>query len=336
MDSRDKGTLYSLQIGRAVAALMVVVCHATVATNIVFPDLPDWIFNVFDIFDLGVDYFFVLSGFIIAHTTWDRPKDRAHAKHYALTRATRIFMPYLPIALGLIGIITLVPSMADNPYSLFASLTLLPSNDLPVLSVAWSLQHEIVFYVLFGMCFFVFKNPKLIFLWAIPMLILPFVEFPRWGNVAAGFFNLEFLFGVAICHFYHAGRFKHMRYQLVLLGIALLLLGGVLMFNGYIPHYYRVISGAGFAAIVLGLVYLEGEIDFRKFRALVFLGGASYSLYLVHSPIIFASLKMLPALPHWSVAFAFFIALGIVAGIAYYLIIEKPLMRITRARLGAT
>jgi exopolysaccharide production protein ExoZ len=332
MGSGQKEMLYSLQIGRALAALMVVLCHAVVAARQLSPELPDIVFDLFDVFDLGVDYFFVLSGFIIAHTTWDRPADSAHARHYARSRALRIYIPYIPVALGLIAINTLFPALDNTPYSLFGSLTLLPSNEIPVISVAWSLQHEIIFYLLFGICFFVLKDRKLIYLWAIPIFILPFLIAPRWTAVIAAFCNLEFLFGIAACAIYHAGHLKR-PIALVTFGIALVLIGGACIHEGGLAYYFRVIAGLGFAAILLGLVYLEERIDFSRFRTLVFLGAASYSIYLVHLPFMFASLRIMPTMPHWAMSFAVFITIGVAAGLAYYFIVEKPLMRLARKRI---
>ena len=55
MGSGQKEMLYSLQIGRALAALMVVLCHAMVATHQLTPETPEWASTFFNTFLLGVD-----------------------------------------------------------------------------------------------------------------------------------------------------------------------------------------------------------------------------------------------------------------------------------------
>lgn len=328
-------TLYSLQIGRALAALAVVVHHAAGAASLSSGGEGALALQLLGLGYLGVDYFFVLSGFIIAYSTLAGPQDGAAASHYCTARLSRIFLPYLPVAMGLLVLFALVPALgAHMEYSVFASLTLLPSNELPVLSVAWSLQHELVFYVLFGLCAFALKRPRLIFLWAVPIAILPWLVFPRWGNVVAGFFNLEFLFGVAVYYLYRAGWGYAARRWLLAAGIVTLVMAGGVLLAGAIPHYYRVVAGLGFACIVLALVHYECTVDFRRARGLVFLGAASYAIYLVHAPFLSALLTFLPVTAHWTLLFVAFVLLACAAGVAYHLIVEKPLLRWFRARIA--
>lgn len=331
--------LYSLQIGRALAALAVVVHHSVVATQMVSQNVPDFWLSFLQLGYLGVDYFFVLSGFIIAHVTHGVAPSAQQAQRYAWTRALRIYVPYLPVALGLFVMLAVMDYLGMGgetrvPYSLMGSLLLVPSNDLPALSVAWTLQHEVLFYIVFGVCFFVLKDIRLLAVWGLGILGLLFFNVTdRWWNVVLGIINLEFLFGVVACYLYHAKWGEQMRHLLLLVGVVFVILAGYLLIDSTVIHYYRIIAGFGFAFIVLGLVHSEAHVTFGKARLLIFLGASSYAMYLVHAPLQSVLIKLMPALPYWYVTWLALTLLSCMAGVIYFKLIEAPLLRVLRKTL---
>src|SRR5262249_790056 len=106
---------------------------------------------------LGVDFFFVLSGFIILHVHMDDQRSAVGA--YVSKRLTRIYVPYLPISLALVGAYLLFPAIirANLDWGWVTTLSLLPSSKVPALLVAWTLVHELMFYTVF-LLFFVNKR----------------------------------------------------------------------------------------------------------------------------------------------------------------------------------
>src|SRR5689334_3783110 len=136
-------TIQSLQAGRGLAAFYVVLHHADLAaasfgasrTHVAF----------FANGYLGVDFFFVLSGFIIYQSTvgWQRT-----ASDYAVARFRRVYLPYLPIGIGIALLYAMDPSLSEGnrSWSWLPTLTLLPVSSDTALSVAWTLKHEILFY----------------------------------------------------------------------------------------------------------------------------------------------------------------------------------------------
>src|ERR1700757_3534806 len=100
---KGAGQLRSLQAGRGIAALAVAIHHAAYATAQFVAQLPDWLAVVFHQGLLGVDFFFVLSGFIILNAHLDDAPTMAAFRSYVLKRIVRIYVPYLPIVLTLIA-----------------------------------------------------------------------------------------------------------------------------------------------------------------------------------------------------------------------------------------
>lgn len=105
---------------------------------------------------LGVDFFFVLSGFIIAASSQALVLAGRGLREYASARMIRIYVPYLPIGVAMLALYALLPEVsrgARQSLSVLSSITLLPSDAPPALNVAWTLVHEVLFYTLFSLFF---------------------------------------------------------------------------------------------------------------------------------------------------------------------------------------
>jgi exopolysaccharide production protein ExoZ len=328
MSQQDKSVLYSLQIGRAVAALAVVLHHSAVAIQFNFTEYPNTFINSIFLGYLGVEYFFVLSGFIIAHIAQTMPPTVTEARRYAYSRFVRIYIPYLPISLAMIAMFLLIPTLsagARDSFSYIGSLFLLPSNGPPALSVAWTLQHEVIFYTLFGISYFVFGDIKCLFLWAIPMFIALFFPTPQWLYTLVAPINFEFLLGVAAYYAYKSGRFFPLRHVCLVLGLAIVFISCYLLYDRVVSSY-RFLASVGFAGVVLGLALMERYRDYSKLRPLVYLGAASYSIYLVHGPILSVLMRFSPYYGNWAGALVTFAVVSTFMGICYYIILEKPML----------
>ncbi len=143
-----------LQAYRGIAALLVVVHHTYGSfSHFLGLNVPA-LRSLAAIGKFGVDFFFVLSGFIIAYTTYQQRGKLHYLKHYAMARALRVYTPYLPISVALLLLYHLLPglSAAERDTSLITSLFLVP-HGLPALSVAWTLVFEVLFYVAYSLNF---------------------------------------------------------------------------------------------------------------------------------------------------------------------------------------
>lgn len=146
--------LNGLQGGRAVAAIMVAIFHANVFL------LPTGFYGgqtagaVFNFGYAGVEFFFVLSGFIMLLV---HRRDFGHAEQagaFLKKRVLRIYPIYWLVLLFLLAIYFASPGRgpdhAREPMAIVTSFLLWPTVQGPIMQVAWTLQHEMLFYLVFA------------------------------------------------------------------------------------------------------------------------------------------------------------------------------------------
>ncbi|WP_409470071.1 acyltransferase family protein [Streptomyces sp. HC307] len=152
------GRLRALDGLRLLAALMVAlyhyggrggeVTHAWGSSpKVQFPTLHSW----FAYGCLGVQIFFVISGFVICMSGWGRP-----LRSFFASRVARL-MPSYWVAVVLVTAVFALPGVAYEavtPSDALVNLTLLqqPLGADRVLGVCWTLWVEIRFYALFAVC----------------------------------------------------------------------------------------------------------------------------------------------------------------------------------------
>jgi exopolysaccharide production protein ExoZ len=265
---------------------------------------------------IGVDIFFVISGFVMAQLYRKRS-----ASQFLFDRAWRIFPIYLVALLPWL-ILRTVNGTGVSPQETLASVLLIPNwfgMTGTYLGVAWTLLFELLFYagvalaIRLGSLFV----PALLF--AAALLARPYVDFTLLHFLGSPMI-FEFLFGVAIACL-PVRR---------LIGVALLFAGALwLLFfpntgledyrvaMSYGPAVMRVLLwGLPAAAMVYGMLTLERAFKGRAVDALLVLGAASYSIYLIHTLITKNVVLWWPA--------EFLIALAV--GIGLWWAVERPLL----------
>ena len=313
--------LNSLEAGRAAAAIAVVLYHAKLSANGFAGQGPALLTSILNFGYLGVDFFFVLSGFIIYYSTYGK---KSNPRRFATARFTRIFLPYLPISIVLALAYAMFPTLvsSDREWSLWASVTLMPSWQSPALNVAWTLQHELVFYMLFTTFLILDRIKTGMILWALAICLVALagIDVPRPAWFFLSLINLEFGMGVLAAHFFVSrARIPYLPF-LAILPIAVFFALGA-------DRAYSALFGAGLAGLILWVANAETAGRFAVPQAFIFLGSASYSIYLIHNPLLSITSRIVDG---WILTLLFGTMASLLAGCAYYLIWDKKTQRIFR------
>jgi peptidoglycan/LPS O-acetylase OafA/YrhL len=337
--------LTGLEAGRGVAAILVLLRHARSHCQLAYGIFPDGNLLVFG--HAGVDFFFVLSGFIIFHAHRADIGRPARLGFYIQRRFTRIFPFYWIIFAAAVAEVMLSPH-AKPPLGLFVrSFFLLPTDNTPIIGVAWTLQQEMIFYTIFatiilnrrlGIAAFAAWFAYMVAVWS---LSLPHP--PGAVDDLANYFNFEFSFGMAAA--WIAGRRSAIPAPRILLlaGIVVFLAVGLAEDNGLVRNlniFTHLGYGLSALAMVLGLVGWERRGDFAVPPLLATLGGASYAIYLTHTLLIgiiwqvMLRLHLDTALNAWG-SYAVLVLGAILVAVALSFAVEKPVIALTRRWLGA-
>lgn len=341
--------LDSIEVCRGIAATMVLLSHCgrTLGAPVNFGEPPFGLFFQFG--RSGVDFFFVLSGFLIALLHWNDVGRPDRLKRYAIRRVTRIYPTYWLVLLAIVPLDIFTHTLFDNYGALWEvakSILLLP-QDQTIIHVTWSLRNELLFYMLFGLLIYNRKiGTAVAGVWIAALLIRPLYSGPTtnaWVEVLTTPMNFEFLAGVAL-------GWAFPRIQLTRPGWVLA--AGLAAFLGlwYAEdqmwmwlqppgQMFLVCLAYSFAAsaTLFGLSALELEGRLKMPKLLVTLGGASYLLYLVHVPalLILGSserhLHLLRFAPGWLLAIIFVVAI-LAATLILHIYVERPLLRAVRPR----
>lgn len=325
--------LLSLQAGRAIAAIGVVFHHANERTGTFVSHVPEPLASIMSMGYLGVDFFFVLSGFIILSSHYGDSESLGAMQRYVRKRLARIYTPYLPISVLMIAAYLAFPtfSAGNRDWGLLTSLTLLPSEHPPALSVAWTLVHEMVFYSLF-LTFFVSKRA---FVACVILWIFAIGHGVTGGAVARVVFapiNLEFIAGM-VCAV--MARRLPQKYGLPMLYIGSAA-AAVAAFGVHTYDAPREAFGLCIALAVLGAALSEDRLRHVIPASVVLLGNASYAVYLAHNPTISVAARLCAKMgAGWALTLLFLVGASIAAGCIYHLLFEKPALAVWRHRLSA-
>ncbi len=321
----------SIQVLRGIAAAMVVVYHLPRPLGMLELDIP--------VLNAGVDLFFVISGFVMVVSTQNRRHDYGG---FLMQRFTRIVPFYWVMTFVMAAALWLFTSRAVSLQEMADSLLFIPYRDMvtgfvqPVLGVGWTLNLEILFYILFAvtMALGTWKQLAIVgFVFAVAVVAR--VIFKPAADTVLFFYTspilFEFLAGMALGHL--AGRLARVPAPLAALaalsGIPVMVLF-VLGLN--LPR--TLAQGLPALVIVAGCVSLEDH--FRRFspRLLASSGDASYSLYLTHSIVMIPAVPIIAAagVSPW-LSGAVLIIVCIAISLATYRFVEKPILAVSRLGL---
>jgi peptidoglycan/LPS O-acetylase OafA/YrhL len=345
MNAEKADKLSNVEAGRGIAATLVVLYHTTIYY---FSTPKYWtgtaLNGLFAFGHSGVEFFFVLSGFIMI---WIHRSDigkPSRVGNFAWKRFQRIYPFFWFVFAVTIALLWLLPSSGqaiDRRPSIMLQSFLLAGWDPmhAVVFVSWTLWHEILFY---AFCALVIAVPRIgipaFVTWILVCAIMIFTPWRApWPYYLTHHINVLFGVGVVL-GLYMRDRRLPMPGLVCALGVAIFMSAGLLTdYSQALPLWaLRDMFGLGAA---LGLA---GAIELERLKRLVapnwacVLGAASYSIYLTHmlTLTLFAKVASLLHLPSLLPPVLGFIALAgcaIGAGVVVHYLLERPILNAAAA-----
>jgi peptidoglycan/LPS O-acetylase OafA/YrhL len=287
-----------------------------------------WFWDVIEFGYLGVDFFFILSGFVIFHVYEPKIKSGQFSiRSYMIKRLARIY----PLHLVMLLIFLAVAIVGNNQIQgAFASLTLLHAwgvTDRLVLNKpSWTLSAEMFAYIIFGLA--VFRSP------------------PTWLIAVAFFITAICAHAFAV----NVGKlvFFHLTWDYGIFRIVPLFILGMLLrrLAPFVPSRIAVVIGlmgigtffwitqfedVGYEILVpFVLLIVAGArlSDWQNLptnsRLCVYLGEISYSTYMIHTFVIALWFDYLPKLGLNPLPWPMICGVVIIGSAISYHLIEVP------------
>lgn len=359
--------LQSIQALRALAAVLVAYSHSIDLQMKFAVSRQQGFYALQNFGAIGVDLFFVISGFIITLVA-SRERGARAGGRFLLKRFLRVNPIYYAASLLYAAVITLPYvrtelvlhlRMVQLGHGLVDTLLVLPTSAsplgyAPVLVIGWTLAFEWLFYALFGLLIVLGVRRKATALCLLLGLLACGRALLHPVDARLRFLTnpivVEFVFGVAICGLYRrAPRVpRWLAAACLLLGItgyAHAIRFGFGDVSELLPTWSGRVSvervlrwGVPSALIVAGCVLLEAHGALRRVWSNVLLqatGDASYSLYLTHLTVFavfgFAYHTVGFVLPA-DAAVLLQVAVAVLVSIPFYRCVEQPLLHALYAR----
>ncbi len=345
------GEIKALTSLRGVAALAVVTQHFSATAQV---HSSGWIPSIVPHGYMAVDFFFVLSGFIMSYTYL--PAFQADGINafvpFFLKRIARIF----PLGLAVLAVILLLGGIASiwGRSDLFiqgnaAQAGLASSILVNVLHLqgfssrynmndpSWSISVEMAAYLLFPIfVYIVFYGPRLIaltfFALGTSVLISVALAHPRLGLAIRNIpFDLtrcftEFGYGMLVYRLFRSHGWMRV------LGTDAWTCGITAFCIATLALRFDLLAALSFPLVVLAWAWNTGAASrVMSHRIAYFFGTISFSIYLVHHLFRRPELELLqylqpaPVSPAWALAFAFAGSISVIpASVLAYRYVERP------------
>jgi len=293
---------------RLIAALMVAAYHYGgrggeidqawgSSPKVQFPTLHEW----FAYGPLGVQIFFVISGFVICMSGWGRP-----LRSFFASRVSRL-MPAYWVAAILVTAVFALPAVAYpavSPSELLVNMTMLqePLGAHRVLGVDWTLWVELRFYALFAV-FIVLPgaNRQRIILfcsgWTLAAAIAQSAKMPLLDLVIMPEYAPYFIGGVGL-YLVHRDRRDVYAWGIVIVSWLIGQYNGVdRLWHAPNPEFFSYRSSFGIMLVVtFGYVAVAaialGWMNWADWRWLTVAGALTYPFYLVHEHLGWVVIKL--------------------------------------------
>ncbi|TGN30344.1 acyltransferase [Empedobacter tilapiae] len=291
-----------LTFTRFIAAILIVILHF----GGIFKGKISFIDDIWEHFNLGVSYFYVLSGFVMIVAY--KNLEKINSKKYYINRLARIYPLHILSMLLVIFFILLeiinnnIPKLAVLNHILLIQAWI-PRTALTLNAPAWSISVETFFYLLFPFIFSYFKRISLIKTIIISIgfcLISQIIYNYYYFNIYEGFrkdgyflfYNPllhlnSFIIGIAT-GFLFIKNSSQKKYDLLIILLTCLLITVVYLSRNLFIH------NGFFAPLFALLIYFISKNNgwitklFTN-KKLIYLGEISFAIYLLQFPVFYFS-----------------------------------------------
>ncbi len=251
---------------------------------------------------LGVQIFFVISGFVICMSSWGKS-----VGEFCRSRVVRLYPVYWAAVCLTFLVVTFVPTVIEAPTlgAVLANMTMLQEGlgARHVDGVYWTLWVELRFYLLFALVVWTGLSYRRVALFCAAWTIaIPLSD--RIGNGLMSYvvqpkYACFFLLGIG---FYLLHRFGNQFVTWLLIGAN----GAITLFRleTFMPHQEDVIgkdvyySGVLFIVALMSLFFValvQGRLNWMSWRWLTVAGSLSYPFYLIHQNVGYTMIDFLSA-----------------------------------------
>lgn len=282
---------------------------------------------------MGVDIFFVISGFVIYASTARRAPSGGE---FLLQRAARIVPAYWLYTAITAGILYLsqdvMPDYGLSLKSLAMSLFFLPVENpagygyYPTLPVGWTLNFEMLFYLVFAASLLINRHLRL---WAVVLGLIAIGAWLSERPLLSDFYHdpilYNFLLGLGVGFLHRRGWLPGGRWLPA--GVALLAFTFMMQFDD--PQGMTRFMLWGLPGAVLLCAFIAMETLFAGNRAIKALGDWSYSTYLLHVIVLWTAQYVLTERIGWPPYATLALCLPLIAVLSWvsFEYLEKRLSR---------
>jgi len=326
---------------RGIAILLVLFRHNNLGDNYLYHF--GW---------LGVDLFFVLSGFLVSGLLFKEYKKRGtvNLKRFLIRRGFKIYPPFYFFVLFTLSF-HWYETHSMYPIGKILSELLYVQSYFPRIWIhTWSLAVEEHFYLALSVFIFLVVKYKsidkksFIIIFLSSLIVLSFVmryyvSYPHRNDAIFGFVETHLradgiLIGVLISYLYHFTNFNRffVKYKLLflILAVAFIIPGFIHTGGSFFMNTWGLsLVNIGFGIFTIWSVnttLFEKKWNYAISSIFAFIGVHSYSIYLWHLNALHFSENFLD--PKSIITSFVFFASSIIIGSFFSIVVEKPFLRI--------
>ncbi|MGY1703211.1 acyltransferase family protein [Geodermatophilus sp. SYSU D00697] len=347
--SGSAGRLRALDGLRLFAALWVAIYHY-LGQDHGKPPWGQWAATIFPDWDvlapygwLGVEIFFIISGFAICMSCWGRSLG-----DFFRSRVTRLFPAYWVGIVLTFVVSSLAPQVTDAPtvWEAAVNLTMLQDGlQVPrVDPVYWTLWFELKFYLLFAVVVWMGLTYKRVIgfclLWTVGGVVASGADSPLLNMVFMPTYNAYFLLGIGL---YLVHRFGNSLLTWLVIGanLAMALYRGALKTHDqevvrvHQEMHAWVTAAALLLAVALVYAIARGHLSWVRWNWVTKAGALTYPFYLLHLSIGYAIINWLYVGAGLSAHVVLPATLGAILGLSWLVhrFVEKPLAKVLKRHL---